>query len=470
MNIIWHFIISILSILVIHNCSSDYKNSQILFSGNIKNSTEKVIVVSNYNSTIREEFPIDSVGDFKAKVNVTKDGYYFFKIGRPYAKVRFKKGKDVHVNIDANDFFSSRNFSGELKVENNFNVKKSALRSTLIGDSKDYFVVPLDKFLPKIKKTKDEVFALIEKSRLSQKDKELEKRIAEYDYLQTYNNYQKFYSYHKKSEADLPNDYYKPIIEMDIDDDEMFRHSSAYRNLIIACFRQSSSLAMKADSSISLIEFVKNRISEIESVYTSEQFASMLLRNMKQDNINIHEDYQEILSLFKTDRMRNRLSEKYQSALETVSGKKSIDFNYENFSGGRKTLEDLKGNIVYIDVWATWCGPCLKEIPSLKVLIKEYNDKKIEFVSISIDDKKDYEKWREMVSEKNVGGLQLYDSQGLNSSFMKAFNVGLIPRFIMLDEEGKIITSNAPRPSSEDIRNFINKHLNSPKVVKFSLK
>ena len=135
MNIIWHFIISILSILVIHNCSSDYKNSQILFSGNIKNSTEKVIVVSNYNSTIREEFPIDSVGDFKAKVNVTKDGYYFFKIGRPYAKVRFKKGKDVHVNIDANDFFSSRNFSGELKVENNFNVKKSALRSTLIGDS-----------------------------------------------------------------------------------------------------------------------------------------------------------------------------------------------------------------------------------------------------------------------------------------------------------------------------------------------
>ena len=470
MNIIWHFIISILSILVIHNCSSDYKNSQILFSGNIKNSTEKVIVVSNYNSTIREEFPIDSVGDFKAEVNVTKDGYYFFKIGRPYAKVRFKKGKDVHVNIDANDFFSSRNFSGELKVENNFNVKKSALRSTLIGDSKDYFVVPLDKFLPKIKKTKDEVFALIEKSRLSQKDKELEKRIAEYDYLQTYNNYQKFYSYHKKSEADLPNDYYKPIIEMDLDDDEMFRHSSAYRNLIIACFRHSSSLAMNADSSISLIKFVKNRISDIRSVYTREQFASMLLRNMKQDNINIHEDYQEILPLFKTDRMKNRLSEKYQSALETVSGKKSIDFNYENFSGGRKTLEDLKGKIVYIDVWATWCGPCLKEIPSLKVLINEYNDKKIEFVSISIDDKKDYEKWREMVSEKNVGGLQLYDSEGLKSSFMKAFNVGLIPRFIMLDEEGKIITSNAPRPSSEDVRNFINKHLNSPKVVKFSLK
>ena len=227
---------------------------------------------------------------------------------------------------------------------------------------------------------------------------------------------------------------------------------------------------MSADSSLSLIEFVEDRISNINSVYAREQFASMLLRKMRQGNTNIHEDYRQILPLFTTERMKNRLSEKYQSALETVSGKQSIDFDYENFSGGRKTLNDLAGKILYIDVWATWCGPCIKEFPSLKELVQEYDDKKIEFVSISIDHEKDYEKWRKMVSEKNIGGIQLYDSEGLNSSFMKAFNVGLIPRFIMLDKEGKIITSNAPRPSSEDVRNFINKHLNSPKVVKFSLK
>jgi len=137
------------------------------------------------------------------------------------------------------------------------------------------------------------------------------------------------------------------------------------------------------------------------------------------------------------------------------------------------TLEDILGQkfeniILYFT--ATWCGPCIKEFPSLKELVQEYTDKKIEFVSISIDHKKDYEKWRKMVSEKNIGGIQLYDSEGLNSSFMKAFNVGLIPRFIMLDKEGKIITSNAPRPSSDEVRDFIDKHLNSQKVVKFSLK
>ena len=459
---------AIVSILVFQSCSN-LDGSEIIFSGNIKNCNDEVIIVSNYNSTMRVEYPIDSMGNFRAKVVVEKDGYYFFKVGRPYAKIRFKKGKNVHLNIDANNFFQSRIFSGDLKTENNFNVQKSTLRSKLVGNSKDYFVVPLEDFLTKIKKTKDSVYTLIERSNLSSNDKKLEKKIADYDYLQTYNNYQKFYSYHKKYKAKLPNDYYKPVIEMDLDDDEMFRHSSAYRNLIIANFRQSSRLALSADSSLTIIEFVKNKINNIESVYTREQFASMLLREMKQDNVNIHQDYQQVLPLFTTERMKKRLSEKYQSALETVSGKKSIDFNYENYNGGRTTLKDFAGKLVYIDVWATWCGPCIQEFPHLKTLVDEFSSKDIEFVSVSIDHKKDYEKWRQMVSEKNIGGTHLYDPEGLGSSFMKAFNVGMIPRFMMLDKEGKIISSNAPRPSSDDVREFIQKHLKSPAVVKFSL-
>ena len=375
---------AIVSILVFQSCSN-LDGSEIIFSGNIKNCNDEIIIVSNYNSTMRRSIHRLN-GNFRAKVVVEKDGYYF-KVGRPYAKIRFKKGKNVHLNIDANNFFQSRKFSGDLKTENNFNVQKSTLRSKLVGNSKDYFVVPLEDFLPKIKKTKDSVYALIERSNLSSNDKKLEK-IADYDYLQTYNNYQKFYSYHKKSKAKLPNDYYKPIIQMDLDDDEMFRHSSAYRNLIIANFRHSSSLYLRADSSLSIIEFVKNKINNIKSVYTREQFASMLLRNMKQDNVNIDQDYQEILPLFTTERMKNKLSEKYQSALATVSGKKSIEFNYENYNGGRTTLKDFAGKLVYIDVWATWCGPCIQEFPYLKTLVDEFSSKDIEFVSVSIDHKK----------------------------------------------------------------------------------
>ena len=102
-------------------CSKN-KSSYITFSGAIKNSTDDIITVSNYNSTMKEDFPIDSSGHFSARVSVEEDGYYFFKIGRPYSTVRFKKGHNVHLDIDADDFFESRIYSGDLKVENNYGV------------------------------------------------------------------------------------------------------------------------------------------------------------------------------------------------------------------------------------------------------------------------------------------------------------------------------------------------------------
>lgn len=66
--------------------------------------------------------------------------------------------------------------------------------------------------------------------------------------------------------------------------------------------------------------------------------------------------------------------------------------DYENYAGGTTSLDDLKGKYVYIDVWATWCGPCKAEIPFLKEVEEEYRDKNIEFVSISIDQDKDRDK------------------------------------------------------------------------------
>ncbi len=447
------------------SCMKD-EASHITFSGNIKNNTENILKVTNYNSTLKQEIDIDSSGNFSGPVAIEEDGYYFFQIGRSYTTVRFKKEHDVNVSIDANDFYNSMDYSGELKIENNYNVAKSLLRANLVGDPKEYFVVPLNEFLPKIERTRDTLFSLLSKSELKLEDRELERKIIEYEYLQTYNNYQKFYNYHKKIDPTLPDNYYDPIINMDIDDNEIFRYSRAYRNLIIEHFRLSSKRALEKDPDLKIIDFVKNKISDINSLDIREQFASMLIRQMNEDNTTLDEDYGIIMGLLTTDRMKDKLTLRYNSAKSTKTGFASVDFNYENFDGGMTSLEDLRGKLLYIDVWATWCGPCLKEMPALKELIKEYAEKDIDFVSISIDSKNDYDKWRKMVPEKNVGGIQLYDAEGLNSDFMKAFSVGLIPRFMMIDSEGKIITAQAPRPSSDDVRKFIDGHLEKPRVMK----
>ena len=138
----------------------------------------------------------------------------------------------------------------------------------------------------------------------------------------------------------------------------------------------------------------------------------------------------------------------------------SASFDYENHKGGKTKLEDLRGKYVYIDVWATWCGPCRAEIPFLKKVEEKYHGKNIEFVSISVDVDKDREKWVNFVKEKELGGMQLFADKNWNSEFMKSYNINSIPRFILLDPKGNIVESDAKRPSDPGLVEQFDKLLN----------
>ncbi|MDY7396763.1 TlpA disulfide reductase family protein [Aureibaculum sp. 2210JD6-5] len=147
-------------------------------------------------------------------------------------------------------------------------------------------------------------------------------------------------------------------------------------------------------------------------------------------------------------RFYNTYNEKQYLLNELGNGKTSPEFvNFENNAGGFTSLSDLKGKYVYIDVWATWCAPCKKEIPFLKELEKSYHDKNIEFVSISVDQEKDHDKWKQMIVDQELGGIQLFANKSWNSSFIKDYRINGIPRFILIDSEGNIVSSEAPRPS-----------------------
>ncbi len=122
--------------------------------------------------------------------------------------------------------------------------------------------------------------------------------------------------------------------------------------------------------------------------------------------------------------------------------------NYENIKGGTTSLKDLKGKYVYVDVWATWCNPCKREIPFLQKVEKKYHGKNIEFVSMSVDQKKDYETWKKMIADKKLTGIQLFADNSWQSKFVTDYRITGIPRFILIDPQGKIVNSNAPRPSS----------------------
>ncbi|OHX66376.1 TlpA family protein disulfide reductase [Flammeovirga pacifica] len=139
------------------------------------------------------------------------------------------------------------------------------------------------------------------------------------------------------------------------------------------------------------------------------------------------------------------------SSYTSPKGDKDKLYVFENLSGKKVDLKDFEGKLVYIDVWASWCGPCLREIPSLKEIEEEYKDKDIVFVSVSVDQSKDA--WKGMVKKKELHGNQLHLAN--NFSFTEKFQISSIPRFILLDKKGNVIEDNAPRPSEASLKTLL---------------
>lgn len=119
-------------------------------------------------------------------------------------------------------------------------------------------------------------------------------------------------------------------------------------------------------------------------------------------------------------------------------------FTFASIDGNEVSLDDLKGKYVYIDIWATWCQPCLVQIPAMKEMEEKYRDTDIEFVSISVDSERDKPKWQKMINDRGMSGLQLYAGRG--TSFHQDYKISSIPRFVLIGKNGELINDNAPRP------------------------
>ena len=102
----------------------------------------------------------------------------------------------------------------------------------------------------------------------------------------------------------------------------------------------------------------------------------------------------------------------------------------------------FRGKYVYIDVWASWCGPCIQQIPHLQKLESELQNDKVVFISVSVDAKE--EPWQKKMASLGVHGHQLWDS---SNQLTKSLNISGIPFFLIYDSEGNLYMYDAPRPS-----------------------
>ena len=174
------------------------------------------------------------------------------------------------------------------------------------------------------------------------------------------------------------------------------------------------------------------------------------------------EDIDEVYALYKTISTNKEalaaaevLYARYSALLP---GDEALDFEMTDRKGKVFHLSDFRGKAVYIDVWATWCGPCCAEIPHMEKLAAHYaKDKRIELISISLDE--DKAKWEKKLAEDKPEWKQYICLDAFESQLCKNYDINGIPRFLFFDKDGKVISLDAPRPSEDGIIEYIDKHL-----------
>jgi len=138
---------------------------------------------------------------------------------------------------------------------------------------------------------------------------------------------------------------------------------------------------------------------------------------------------------FKSLQNEERLSRIIDSIKDKIGiGKEAEDFNVELLSGETFVLSEQRGKVVLIDFWATWCGPCRREMPNLKEAYKEYHDKGLEIVGISLDTNK--ESLDKYIEKEKISWKISFSGSGWKDDTARKYGVNSIPSYWLVDKKG----------------------------------
>jgi len=121
----------------------------------------------------------------------------------------------------------------------------------------------------------------------------------------------------------------------------------------------------------------------------------------------------------------------------TVEGAIAPEISLKTPEGEILALSSLRGKVVLIDFWASWCGPCRKENPNVKKIYEKYKDQGFEIYAVSLDNNE--AQWKGAIAKDGLGWLHVSELLGWKGTVSRAYGVGSIPQTFLLDQEGRIV-------------------------------
>ncbi|MGB3467690.1 MAG: TlpA disulfide reductase family protein [Cyclobacteriaceae bacterium] len=398
--------------------------------------------------------PIDTIrltdSRFDETLN-TPDGYYYLSDGTTDIKLYLEPGMDLALAFDADDVISSVLWKGKGEAENNYLASKSRLTDQIPIKARVY----------------SEYGQLDEQKFLLQTDSLEKSYLSHFEANQPFNKRFTFLEEHAiKIEKSIRLSQFESIKRMvtkNPDYKVSHNYPDPYSNVDL-----NNPLLMKTYGYKDIMQnYVSSLVGNSEDFSETADFFLLFQKELNKSNLapeirdklglenstygftytkDPEEYYQEYMSFATIEAYRKEFQQRYHRS-KTEKGSPSPDFRFQGSDEKWYSLKDFKRKYVYIDLWASWCAPCITQMPHLKKLKDKYAEK-IHFVSIAWNDRK--ESWKKMIDKENLSGYQLYAPEK-EADFFTFYNVSGIPRFILLDKEGKIIESIAKQPSEKSL-------------------
>jgi len=441
--------------------------------GEIRNHSEGVLTIekiqSPFEHLIFQKHPVDTLSIdsnwiFIADITI-EEGFYQV-VYKDFAFVLYlEPDKTLNINLDANQPESTLEFSGGGKKFNTYLQQVNEERNRLKENAPDLFALPESDFLAAVDASRKRMDTLLvnyitAKPTTNPKVLQLESLNNYYSMLRMlmlYSSQRAYFS--EETEALSPRyfDFLKPSTL----NDSLAENNLIYYSFLNEALDHFIQEKAKTDK-LALVEyadFMRVRMHVIDSIFTCKEIKNFFVAQTALNSIRLAFLNKEDSLLTTAINMLNDsvLIEAVHHELELnkhlQAGLKAPHFEVFTPNGKLHQLADFRGKKLYIDVWATWCAPCLEELPYIKNLQSKSKELNVEVLSITLDE--NLNTWKKFLKNKAFGGMQCYVENHWNSEFCKDYRIQSIPRYILIDEEGNLISANAPKPSDKKLLDLL---------------
>lgn len=438
--------------LLVSNFLIAQKN--VTISGTVKNFKGKSVMAETVKETLKyETIVLDSTklnakGEFSLSFNIEKPTEVKLTIGEEHTILFVDQQHKITLTLDAKKFDESLKYKGSNEKWNQFVANQMYKENWNFPTS--YFKAKESLFLDSLNlfyKEKQANLKEIQSDRL----KEYLNETFEFE---TISNKLKYASYHKyfnklDKKPELSATYYDFVNQIDVNKEPTLAKSERTNMVSDLLGFWTSSLYEKdttKDYDSLQMTLIDSRLKgDLKDAALSKEIFNVLAYEFNIEKATKLEE--RFANDLKNEGFKKEIQELKMKVKKYAKGAIAPAFSFPDINGKMVSLSDFKGKIVYLDVWASWCGPCRREIPAAKELEKQMHGKDVVFLCVSVDG--DEAAWKKIVKEKELTGVHIHSKGDFNSEMTKLYDIRSIPTYIIIDRNGKIWKMGAERPSGK---------------------